>query len=374
MKKNINRLMLVIVFITCIIQSGMAQEQIKAYRATNVWCYTPGRQIEGLFMQVGGNKWKEMYTIVSSKVQGRNYYTEQSRDEWSIYLRDDSRQVNVQIDLFQKKIYATDSRGRREAYIVDYAKEPEQPHNQVIKPVIQDQGQQQQSSSGFQWSQLSGAASDIGIGANGSVWIIGTNSVNGGYGIFHWNGSNWDAVDGGAVRIAVDPNGTPWVLNDKRQIFRREGNGWKEVGGLARDIGIGSDGTVWVIGTTPVGGGFEIFRYNGNGWQKTDGGAIRIAVDNNGLAWVVNDGGGIFRRTNTGQWHNLPGGARDIGVGADGSAWVIGTNKEGGGYGIYKFNGRDWNKVPGGANHISVAPNGNAWVVNEAGKIFAGKN
>ena len=64
------------------------------------------------------------------------------------------------------------------------------------------------------WQLLPGRAKDIDIGDDGSVWIVGTNEVTGGYGIYQWNGSNWDVKDGGAVRIAVDENGNPWVVNN----------------------------------------------------------------------------------------------------------------------------------------------------------------
>jgi hypothetical protein len=36
-----------------------------------------------------------------------------------------------------------------------------------------------------------GYAQDIGIGANGAVWVTGTNPVAGGYGIYQWNGRTW---------------------------------------------------------------------------------------------------------------------------------------------------------------------------------------
>lgn len=64
------------------------------------------------------------------------------------------------------------------------------------------------------WRLLPNGATDIGIGANGSVWITGTNPVPGGYGIYQWNGSGWVAIPGGAVRIAVDPFGNPWVADN----------------------------------------------------------------------------------------------------------------------------------------------------------------
>ena len=54
-----------------------------------------------------------------------------------------------------------------------------------------------------------GAATKISEGADGSVWVIGTNAVPGGYGIYRWNGSGWAREPGGAVAIAVAPDGTP---------------------------------------------------------------------------------------------------------------------------------------------------------------------
>jgi hypothetical protein len=142
-----------------------------------------------------------------------------------------------------------------------------------------------------------GTANDIGIGADGSVWIIGTGAVSGGYGIWRWKGkSDWQQVDGGAVRIAVDPEGRPWIVNSKGSIFRRLNNKWQLLPGTARDIGISADGSLWVIGTGSVGGSYGIWRWNGYGWNAFDGGAVAISVDPKGIPWVVNSEGSIFRR------------------------------------------------------------------------------
>lgn len=64
-----------------------------------------------------------------------------------------------------------------------------------------------------------GAATDISVGANGSVWVIGTKTVAGGHAIYRWNGTGWTAAAGGAVTIAVDPSGHPWVTNSSHQIY-----------------------------------------------------------------------------------------------------------------------------------------------------------
>ena len=56
---------------------------------------------------------------------------------------------------------------------------------------------------GGSWQMLPGLAKDIGVGADGSVWVIGTDSTGGGYGIHRWNGNNWTKIDGGAEQISV---------------------------------------------------------------------------------------------------------------------------------------------------------------------------
>jgi hypothetical protein len=71
----------------------------------------------------------------------------------------------------------------------------------------------------FNWQLLPGAATDIGVGADGSVWVTGTNPLPGGFGIYRWDGSNWNEYPGGATQIAVGPDGTPWVVNDGGSIF-----------------------------------------------------------------------------------------------------------------------------------------------------------
>jgi hypothetical protein len=69
------------------------------------------------------------------------------------------------------------------------------------------------------FSMLPGAATDIAVGANGSPWLVGTNTVPGGHPIYHWTGSSWAAVSGGAVTIATGPDGTPWIINSAHQIY-----------------------------------------------------------------------------------------------------------------------------------------------------------
>lgn len=69
----------------------------------------------------------------------------------------------------------------------------------------------------------------------------------------------------------------------------------------------------------------------------------------------------------------MPGRANDVGVGAGGTFWAIGNNKEGGGWGIYRWDHstRRYKKIPGSALRIDVDRTGNAWVVNKFQQIYS---
>jgi hypothetical protein len=216
------------------------------------------------------------------------------------------------------------------------------------------------------WILQPGAATDIGVGV-GTVWVIGTNPVLGGYDIFRWNGSDWEGIDGGGVRIAVSSDGTPWIVNDAGGIFVLNGGGWQQLPGAATDIAVGANGLVWIIGTNPVSGGFGIFYWDGSNWVGVDGGGVRISVGRDGTPWIVNDAGAIFV-FNGGSWQQLPGAATDIAVG--GTAWVIGTNPIPGGYDIFYWKGdTEWASVEGAA--VAIAAESGPWVLTSEGAIFS---
>ncbi len=215
-----------------------------------------------------------------------------------------------------------------------------------------------------------GLANDTALGANGSVWVIGTNPTGGGYGIYYWTGSSWSVVAGGGVTIAVGPDGSPWVINSSHQIYHRVGTGWVRLPGAANDIAVGANGSVWVIGTNPTGGGYGIYYWTGSSWSVVAGGGVTIAVGPDGSPWVINSSHQIYHRVGTG-WVRLPGAANDIAVGANGSVWVIGTNPTGGGYGIYYWTGSSWSVVAGGGVTIAVGPDGSPWVINSDHRIYS---
>jgi len=144
------------------------------------------------------------------------------------------------------------------------------------------------------WRLLHGAVTDVGIGADGSVWVVGVDERRGGHSLYTLDRYGWVKVHGSGVRIDVDPQGYPWVINDDEQIFRWNGTSWLRMPGYARDIGIGADGTVWAVGTNERAGGYGLYRWDGAGWQLEHGSASQVSVDANGNPWVVNRDGEIW--------------------------------------------------------------------------------
>jgi hypothetical protein len=152
---------------------------------------------------------------------------------------------------------------------------------------------------GGQWNVLPGLGNDVSVGADGSVWLIGTNPVGAAadFGVYKWDGSNWAGIGGGGVRIAGAPDGTAWIVNSIGQIYHWNAGSYTLKPGLGTDIGIGADGSVWLIGTNSVGGDADlgVFKWDGNDWAEIGGGGVSISVGADGKAWLVNSVGNIFR-------------------------------------------------------------------------------
>jgi len=68
--------------------------------------------------------------------------------------------------------------------------------------------------------RLGGAGRDIGVGADGSVWVIGGNDQWGGWSIYKWNEQSQylSQISGSALQISVDGDGNPWVTDSYNEI------------------------------------------------------------------------------------------------------------------------------------------------------------
>lgn len=254
------------------------------------------------------------------------------------------------------------------------------------------------------WKTMPGAATDVGIAANGITWVIG--NVDGsseGPPVFGWDPSiaNWVRTDGNAVRVSAGPDGTPWVVTRSGAIFRkrspsRAATGWDRLPGCGTDIAVGADGSAWVIGCAAgIGSGNTIHKWNPSTgqWDQSNGAARRIAVGPDGIPWVVSTNQSIHRRSGasatSGSWTPMPGAANDITIDTDGHVWIISADTLAGSS-IRLWNeqgligdGTDgpnsarpqaqWVYVHAGAVGTALAisaGNGGVWVVNNANTIF----
>ena len=249
----------------------------------------------------------------------------------------------------------------------------------------------------LQFTELPGTAKDIGIGADGTVWVIGTDLIEDNedrgpmYGIYKWNRFKqmWEGLsreeiiknDIRAERISVDSDGKPWILNFNgnftwisHQIPYFYSGSY--LGEFVTDIGVATKNSVcWgsAAGSPEYGGHLYVSAaYKTDIWtlgkrkeethvypdetiddfvtalfdQSSDmmGKNVIANVDTDGhsAVWftdtVKSIGTFIFsNRLQDPKVTFLPGSANDIGVNASGDVWVVGTNPVAGGYEIFEL-------------------------------------
>jgi hypothetical protein len=187
------------------------------------------------------------------------------------------------------------------------------------------------------------AARDIGVGANGDVWVIsGTPHPSGlGYKVAKWMGASLDVFqESAAVRVAVAPDGRPWVLDNRGFVFRLTTNSvetgsWESLPGVAGDIGIGSNGSVWVTGGWCNGADCPLFQWSPaiNNWVQDpfNGSGVRISVGPDGIPWVLKAAKTFSRfvAAPNGHWETVTGQSVDLGIGPGGHVWSFGPLSNG---------------------------------------------
>jgi len=145
------------------------------------------------------------------------------------------------------------------------------------------------------WSKLSGKANDIGVGADGSAWVVSTKKARGGFQIYKLANNKWQNMKGSGLRITVGPKGNAWIATKDHSIYRHNGKVWKKFSGKANDIGVGADGTIWVVSTKKARGGFAIYQLLNRKWHFRNGSSLNIAIGPKGKAWVTTKDHSIFR-------------------------------------------------------------------------------
>ncbi len=207
---------------------------------------------------------------------------------------------------------------------------------------------------------MPGAATDVAIGANGSVWVVGMDKA-----VYNWTGSTWLRIESSEItRVAVDPQGNPWVIGGGGSMFRRVNNAWQQVPGQALDIGIGADGSVYHVGLSNT-----LYKWTGSGWSDSFGSdAAQVAVDPQGNPWTVGKTGQIAKYIG-GVKQVIQGAAKDIAIAANGVVFVIGTDDV-----VYTLAFNGWVGLSGnvGASRIGADADGIPWIVTDSNVIGRG--
>lgn len=238
------------------------------------------------------------------------------------------------------------------------------------------------TSATFNLTVTPGNFTDVGVGADGSVFLVGSNEIPGtlGYRVYKYvNNELHKLPDCGAIRVAVSPQGVPWVVNYQNQVLMYNAGTWQQKpGGLATDIGTGADGSVYAISTTVYSttGGFTILKWNGTGWDTmTDCSGTRIAADQHGIPWVTNKSNIVYQFSGSVLWNPINAfQANDIGIGADGSIYISAWDTGVYGYEppIYKYNGSGWTQVSNAfGTSVSVGPTGTLWWLDTSGALHS---
>jgi hypothetical protein len=248
---------------------------------------------------------------------------------------------------------------------------------------------------GSAWRRVPGRASDVGVGADGSVYHVGQDGR-----IYRWDGGNgWIDVRVCAVGdmpVSVGPTGDVWfsgapdrapgariVMSGRQPPFTEHptaNDDWPSadapfVTGGPNDIGVGADGTAWVcvnktqLIQAPPPQMYQAIRYySPRGWTPVPGHGTRISGGNGTNPWHVGDDQNLYRWSGA-QWVQIPDTkAFDIGVGPNDEAWHVGTEDQ-----VYYFDTaqRRWLRVEDQrARRIAVGPRGLPWVVTGGGDIL----
>lgn len=174
------------------------------------------------------------------------------------------------------------------------------------------------------WIQLSGCASDIGVGRGGEVWKIGCDGRAGGFGIWKLfcsckcdcgnerkclkyklmnyvsNASSikqskcfWYRVEGGASRLDVTPDGNPWVVTDKGDIYGYDGVNWHYVKGVVgRDIAISNDYMAFVVGLNNA--IYSMKKSDDIIWTEISGAGLEISAGPLSQPWIVGSDKNVY--------------------------------------------------------------------------------
>lgn len=253
------------------------------------------------------------------------------------------------------------------------------------------------------WITTSFSASDIGVGAEGDVYVVGLDTKLYSYNFLK---NCYEFVEGDyeltqITRVDVDDDGTPYVIANSGQLYYLNcHNHWVQLPGCGTDIGVGRGNEVWKIGCDARAGGFGIWklfckaksncgserncnRWRNNKytaklgegeksrcyWYRVEGGAIKIDVHPDGNPWVATDAGYVYGYDSI-NWHHIQGVlARDISVSNEGMVFAAGVD-----FTMWALENVDtmtWAGLSGTGMEVSAGPYSQPWSIGSDKNIWS---
>lgn len=231
------------------------------------------------------------------------------------------------------------------------------------------------SDEALNFQKVTGAARDLAIGADGSVFAINPDSTLG-----RWSNMRnaFTAFPGQLARLAVMADGKPWGVTTKGEVFRHDGSNWRLVQNIvATDVATASDGTVMVVGPQnvlhrylPAEDRFE--RLAAPAEDQPAPGGLRVALEPNGVPWVILADGYVARCEKL-ACLRLPIQARDIAIGPEGTVFLVDINRA-----LRRWDPRrqDFDRLPlpsaiDAPAAVAVGPRGKPWLATLSGDIWS---
>ena len=219
--------------------------------------------------------------------------------------------------------------------------------------------------------QLQGAARHIGIGKDGNVMVVDTDSN-----LAQWRNlsQRFRAFPGQMVRVAVAPDGKPWGVTAKGEVWRHDGSKWLLVRSIftARDVAVACNGTVMAAASDES---LYLYKPAQDVFERVVPARLedpapkgrKLALDPAGRPWTIRDD--WVYRCDVQPCERQALRAKEIAIGPEGT--LLAVDMDGA---LQSFNARDnrWDRTGlSGAVAVAVGPGGKPWVVRNGTEVWA---
>ncbi|MHB8147439.1 MAG: virginiamycin B lyase family protein [Vulcanimicrobiaceae bacterium] len=238
---------------------------------------------------------------------------------------------------------------------------------------------------GLNWTQIPGAASQVAVAPDGSIWALSTQPSGSDKYIWNYAGGTWTNIAGLASQLAVGPNGILYAINSGGGTYAYDGINWTALGGGASGIAAAADGSIYVLSNGGAGPDRAIWHNVNGTWSQVPGSGVSLegsfdtssyvtpggTVSAGGL-YIVNSQGSIYYENPGGGFAQLPANASALAPATVGGVFALGYPANAGGNTIYYYNltTPGWSTQSGAGVSMSSGA-GELYVVGASGAIYS---